>query len=41
MRRGNKGLLIRIDPVPDKKESRPFTIAMKKYWPAGKPSAEW
>jgi hypothetical protein len=41
MRKGDKGLLIGIGAIPNDRERSPFTISVKKYWPAGKPSAEW
>jgi hypothetical protein len=41
MRKGDKGLLVIIDALPHDFKIRPFTINIKKEWPAGKPSAEW
>jgi hypothetical protein len=41
MRKGDKGLLFLVDAVPGDKVNRPFTMSLKKTWPAGKPSAEW
>ena len=41
LRKGDKGLLFLVDAVPGDKVNRPFTLSLKKTWPAGKPSSEW